>query len=434
VSSYQRVIIYVFLIFFISGCNELRIPDENKTVIYNPNYKSFAQENEYIIFALEYDRIGQKANARELYSELYKNTLKEEYLLQYSRLSFTLKKYKDIISIVEKNDKIIIKDKDKIEKIYILSLVQNKEYDKALRLINNLIEIEKSNENYELLGNLYLQKGDYNKAKDVFDNIYKKSPSPKSIINLVDIMYLYLDKKDEAIKFLESYTKKNGCNNLICSKLLSYYQEEKNIDGVISVLKKSYYTFRENGNDFTKDKIYKLLMYYLVKKDINEAIEFLEKSNADDDKLLTLYRNNGQYEHAYKLAKKLYEKSSNIDYLAQIAILEFEKASDKKKILKSVIKTFEDVLTVLDNHIYQNYLGYILIDYDVDVKKGLMYVNKALEKAPNNLAYIDSLAWGQYKLKDCKNAYINMKKVVDGTGLNDEEIKDHWNKIKECNK
>ncbi len=115
-------------------------------------------------------------------------------------------------------------------------------------------------------------------------------------------------------------------------------------------------------------------------------------------------------------------------------MLEFEMAKDKKTVIKSVVKKFEDVLTVLDNHVYQNYLGYILIDLDIDVKKGLKYVKKALEKAPNNLAYIDSLAWGQYKLNECKEALINIKKVVDGAGLDDIEIKTHWNKIKECNK
>ena len=430
--SYKRIVVFVFLVFFISGCNELEIPKENKVV--NHNYKSFAQENKYIVFALEYDRQGQKENALELYSQLYKNTLKEEYLLQYIRLSFLLKKYEDVISLVDTNENILLPYREKIEKMYILSLIQNENFEKALLLTNNLLEKDKSDVNYELLGNLYLQKGEYKKAKEIFSDINENSLTARSLINLVDIMYLYLDEKDEAVKLLESYTTANGCDQEVCSKLLSYYQEEKNVDGIISVLEKSYFKFKENGNLLTSEKIYKLLMYYLVNKDINEAISFLEKSDADDDKLLAFYRNNGQYEKAYNLAKKLYEKSSNIDYLAQIAILEFEKADDKRKVLDRVIKTFEDVLTVLDNHIYQNYLGYILIDYDVDVKKGLFYVKKALVKAPNNLAYIDSLAWGQYKLNDCKNAYINMKKVVDGTGLNDEEIKEHWNKIKECNK
>ncbi len=92
-----------------------------------------------------------------------------------------------------------------------------------------------------------------------------------------------------------------------------------------------------------------------MNKDTKDAILFLEESRADDDKLLYLYRSEKEYEKAYKLVSTLYEKTSNIDYLAQIAILEFEKAKNKEEVLESVIKKFEDVLTVLDNHIYQNY-------------------------------------------------------------------------------
>ena len=57
---------------------------------------------------------------------------------------------------------------------------------------------------------------------------------------------------------------------------------------------------------------------------------------------------------------------------------------------------------------------------------------KALEKDSSNIAYIDTLAWGEYKLKNCKEAFINMKKVVDEVGLDDAEIKLHWENIKEC--
>lgn len=80
------------------------------------------------------------------------------------------------------------------------------------------------------------------------------------------------------------------------------------------------------------------------------------------------------------MAKELYAKTANIDYLAQIAMLEFESAKNKKDVLKSVIKKFNDVLTVLDNHIYQNYLGYLLIDFDVDIK-GSLFSKKSFRKS-----------------------------------------------------
>ena len=286
----------------------------------------------------------------------------------------------------------------------------------------------------ELLGNVYIEKEEYEKAKNIFNKIYKETSSTSSLLNLTNVMYQYTNEKKEAINLLESYVNLKGCGNIICSKLLEFYQNDKNIDGVITVLKRTYISFKDEHNNQMLEKVYKLLMFYLERKDINEAISFLEESGANDDKLLSMYRATSNYDKAFTLANKLYKKSGNIDYLAQVAIIEFEKAKDKRKVLKSVIKKFEDVLTVLDNHIYQNYLGYILIDFDIDIEKGLFYVNKALEKAPNNLAYIDSLAWGLYKINECKKAYENMKKVIDAIGADDEEIKLHWEKIKECNK
>ncbi len=434
--SNKTVIILALFYFIFYGCIKLQSSSIDENLIKKDfKYKSFLQEDKDIMFALEYDKKGEKQKARERFLKLYKDTLKQEYLFAYIKISFGINKYDDIISIVEQNRKQIDKNEKEILKIYILSLTYKKDYEKAHHVTNELLKKEPSDLNYELLGTIFLQKKDYKEAKEVFKKVYKNSSSETSLLNLTDIMYLYLNEKKEAINFLEIYIKINGCkNNLVCSKLLTFYQEEKNIDGIILLLKRTYDDLKNSSNSFALDKVYKLLMYYLEGKDINEAISFLEQNRYDDDKLLSLYRYSLQYDKAYSLAKKLYKERANIDYLAQIAIIEFEKAKDKKEVLKDVIKKFEDVLVILDNHIYQNYLGYILIDFDIDVKKGLFFVNKALKKEPNNVAYLDSLAWGQYKLKQCKKAYKNMKKVVDITGLDDEEIKLHWEKIKECNK
>jgi len=428
VSSYKRFIIFSISLVFLLGCS----PSQSNIINYND--KSFKDEDRDILFALEYDRSGDKEQARSLYLSLYERTMKDEYLLEYIKISFALQNYDDIVKIIKTNQKRIVKSKNQILRIYILTLIQQKNLDEALNATNELIKENNSNLNHELLGNIFLQKNDYKNAKKEFEYVYKNSFDENSLIELINIMYIYLNEKNEAINLLESHIKLYGCTNLTCSKLLNIYQEENDIDGIISVLKKSYYQYKDKSNHMTMDRIYKLLMYYLEKKDINEAIIFLEKSRADDQKLLDLYRNIKEYKKAYSLVKELYTKTANIDYLAQIAMLEFESAVNKKDVLKSVIKKFDDVLVVLDNHIYQNYLGYLLIDFDIDINRGIALIKKALEKAPNNLAYIDSLAWGQYKQKNCKEAYKNMKIVVDNAGLNDEEIKSHWKEIKECNK
>lgn len=434
--SYSRFIVYSLLTFYLTGCysvntTQQQVSQEN-LIKKDFKYKEFEQEDKYIMFALESDRQGYKKDARQLYKELFDETLKEEYLLEFAKLSFYLKQYDDVINIVEKNTQNIENKIVDIKKIYILALMQKNDLDKALEQINELLKLEDNDKNYELLANVYIQKGQFLEAKKLYEENYKKNLDENFIVGLTNVMFLYLNEKKDAINLLESHVKMSGCNETTCTKLLSFYEEEKNVNGIISVLKRMYFKSKEDDSTFNEERVYKLLMFYLERKGVNDAIAFLEESGADDIKLLNLYRSIDGYDKAYALVQKLYSQTSNIDYLAQIAMIEFEMAKDKKAVLDKVIKKFEDVLIVLDNDVYQNYLGYILIDFDIDVLRGMTLVKKALEKAPNNLAYIDSLAWAQYKLKDCKNAYINMKKVVDSAGLKDKEIKEHWEKIKEC--
>ena len=113
----------------------------------------------------------------------------------------------------------------------------------------------------------------------------------------------------------------------------------------------------------------------------------------------------------------------------------FELAKDKQKVLKNVIANFELALSSgINNSEFQNYYGYLLIDYNINIHKGIKLIKQALKTSPNNIAYIDSLAWGYYKINKCKEAYKLMKKVVSLTGLGDSEIKQHWEKINRCKK
>ncbi len=76
----------------------------------------------------------------------------------------------------------------------------------------------------------------------------------------------------------------------------------------------------------------------------------------------------------------------------------------------------------------------MLIDYDINVSKGLELAKQALDKHPNNAAYLDSVAWGYFKLGKCDLALKYMKKVIEQIGLDNKEIKLHWEKIQECKK
>jgi tetratricopeptide (TPR) repeat protein len=418
VSSYKRyLVIFVFITSLLSS--EL---DKN------------FNEDLYILYALEYEKQDKTNEARILYEKLFENTKNYEYFIKYLRASLATGNFQDIIKKAQKHLDKNIPEQELILRIYCVSLLNLNDTKKALDVAQKLLKKYKSALNYEVLANVYFVKKDYKEAAAYFETSYSMNNDSNTLFNLVNVLYAYLNKKAEALAYLETHVRLYGCDSIVCSKLVSIYQEQNNIDGIISVLKRSYQANKDSGNEEMANKTYKFLITYLEKKDINEAILFLEKEKIDDEKLISLYKRVNQPLKALKLVRELYKKDGNIDFLAQIAILEFETAKDKKEVLDKVIKKFNDVLTVLDNHVYQNYLGYLLIDYDIDVKKGLEYVESALEKAPNNIAYIDSKAWANYKLGNCAEAYKLMKKVVDEVGLNEDEIKLHWNKIKECSK
>ncbi|KIM09059.1 MAG: hypothetical protein KU29_02270 [Sulfurovum sp. FS06-10] len=77
-----------------------------------------------------------------------------------------------------------------------------------------------------------------------------------------------------------------------------------------------------------------------------------------------------------------------------------------------------------------NYYGYLLIDHDIDVEKGIVLVQRALELEPNSPFYLDSLAWGLYKQGKCFEANEIMK--FFGEQIYEEEVLEHIEAIKKC--
>ena len=428
-SSYKNYFLTICVVFLLLGCSTT-MSSSGPSI----DTKLFEKEDELIVYALEYEKVKSYDKSIEIYKQLFNKTNRYIYLTRALRLNFEQKKYEQIISLAQNNIDENSSEHENILRIYINALSKMKKYDEALKNAKALLSVYNNARNYEIIGNVYYLQKEYQQAVNYYESAYATDYKPKTLLNLVNILYVFLNEKEKALSYLETHIRLYGDELIINYKLLSMYQEQKDLEGIISILKRIYYKYKKDDNTVAMMKTNEIVVSYLEKKDITTAIEFLEKENNNPEKLLSLYRQTNQVSKALEVIMQIYKKSGNIDLLAQVAVLEFESAKDKRKVLKSVINKFEEVLTVLDNHIYQNYLGYILIDFDIDVKKGLELVKSALKKAPNNVAYIDTLAWGQYKLKKCKNAYFNMKRVIDSIGLEDEEIKSHWKKIKECHK
>ena len=437
-SSYQNYLVTATLLFSLSGCtlasNKLEPKIIQKQEFTKVKTSEFELENHYIIFALEYENQNAFDDARHVYLSLFENTNRYEYLLRYLLISFNLKDYQSVKRNISKYLLSNIKEEEILLKLYSLSLLNLSEKQSALDYAKELISKYKNDLNYELLGSIYIELKDFRNGFLQFEKSFLLNDSENTLNTLSNIQYYYLLEKEETKKRLETFIEKNGYVFNICLQLLTFYEKDNQNEKLTPFLKKMYFNYEENKKYDLSLKTKSLLIKYLAKDNIEDAIKFLEVNSPEDVLLIALYQTSNKMDKAYALLNKLYLKTNNSDFLAQIAIMEFERAENKSLVINEVIIKLDKALKSIDNAVYDNYFAYLLIDYDKDIKKGLRLVKKALKVQPDNLAFIDTLAWGEFKLNNCLEAYTQMKRVVDKVGLDDEEIKLHWEKIKECKK
>ena len=204
--------------------------------------------------------------------------------------------------------------------------------------------------------------------------------------------------------------------------------------------KKALYIFKRLY-EITKNKEYlkELISLYIYQKDYERLIPLLEKTHYDNKLLYELQISSGRLEDAVITVDELYKSTKEPSYLAEKAILMYELASKYKAINKDVVQvvaqTFEKAFALgLDDDMYYNYYGYILIDNNIDIQKGLSLVKLATLKNENNIYYLDSLAWGYYKLNQCKEAEDIITKIKTiSPVVQEDDIINHINSInKKC--
>ena len=437
-SSYKNYLVKFTLLLTLTACayNEPKLDDEkiskNKINFIKQDVKYFNLESQYIMFALEFESQKKYQSSRKIYLKLFENTNKHEYLVKYLNLSFVMKDYEGVKKYASLNMLENIKEEEMILKFYTLSLLKLQEKDETIKYAKKLVNKFYHKSNHSFLASIYLDLKDYNNAIEEFEKAYKISKSVQLLQTITNIKYNHLNQKKESKNRILKYIKKNDYPFDLSLQLLSFYEIEKEKEQIILLLEKMYSNYSKMNKKIVQNKTKSLLIRYLIKEDREKAILFLESNNIENNVLVELYKSENKLNKANLLLSKLYKKTNNLDYLAEQAMIEFEIAKNKQQVLPNVISKFDKVLQKISKPVYENYLAYILIDYNLDIERGLVLVKKALIKEPTNLAFIDTLAWGFYKNKDCKNAYLNMKKIVDKIGLENKEIKLHWKKIKEC--
>ncbi len=414
----QRYIAGLFLALFLSGCAQKSLTTRH--------YES-ARINDYLFKAVFLEYSGGYNEAAKWYEKLYETTKDDTFLTKTVENLLRAKKYEKALSMVEaklRSDRENILYNELAARLYLAK----KEYEKAKEHILKALQQRKNAKDYELLASIYMLQKEYAKALKYYKSAYSMQPTPHRVNSIAYIMYFYLDKPKEAVAYLETYSRIYGCERSVCKTLASLYGSSNDIEGLVSVYKRLYETYEE--------PLYarKLVELYVYQKKYDEAIEYVKRVD-DEELLLDLYKAKKDFKKAKELAMRLYEETKDPKFLAQNAIFTYEASSKKDPAtLKEVASKLEKVIKELPDPLYLNYLGYLYIDHDIDVKRGIELVKQALQKEPNSPYYLDSLAWGYYKIKKCQKALKLIKRVYYDLGFKDPEVKYHLQKIEECMK
>jgi len=416
---YKVIVSFLVVLFFV-GCS-------TQPKVIAPNQKVFEQEDLYILYALEAQNKGAYKVAAELFGNLYQKAGKKEYLYAEVKSYLAAKEYQKALTLIQNQQQYSTEFDPTLKRLEVLCYFHQKEYEKAKKTALDLIEHTKQSQDYLLLSDIYYAQKNYNMAVKYLDSAYRVKYDPKILDRMSVVLFVDLDKKKEAVAQLETHIRLFGCSKLLCARLASFYGKLDDVDGLLNVLKRLY-KFEPNEHLATK-----IIQLYMYKKDFVALEHFLEESGANDDLLLQVYLNNKAYAKAAVLAKKLYHKTQNLDYLAQSAIYRFEANPNMpKKELLEVIAELKKSVESLDDPMYLNYLGYLMIEKDINIKEGMEYVKKALKIRPDSAFYLDSLAWGYYKLGKCHKAYkmfLKIKKLPQG---DDPEVQNHIKKVQQC--
>ncbi len=417
-----KIFLSLALALLFSGCFVKFADAEVKS-----NEKVFEEEDAYILFALRAEELKQHDEASSIFSTLYEKSNKKEYLYESLQNDLLAQKYEKAVKRVDAEIGEELED-FKLIRIKIIALIGDGKLQEARVLAIALVEKSKEVDDYILVSEIYVKQKKFNTALKYLESAYTKNYNEKILDKMSIILYVNLQRKKDAIAQLETHARMYGCSKEICTRLIGFYSNENNIDGLLSAYLRLYEL--EKNEEIAK----KIVQIYAYKKDFIKLMSFLQDSGVDNDLLLQVYINSKNYSKAAVLAKKLYEDRGDLNYLAQSGIFEYESHKDKsdKVMQASVIEKLKKAVAVDKKPLYLNYLGYLLIDHSINIKEGMAYVREALKIEPNSAYYLDSLAWGYYKLGDCAKAYKIISKVLKLEGGDDIEVVKHLKTIKKC--
>ncbi|MCE3038847.1 tetratricopeptide repeat protein [Helicobacter anatolicus] len=402
----------------------------------------FAQINEDLQIFLGADALSNAEfkKARGIYADLYEKTKNIYYARELAIIDAGSGDLGSALqfALLYQNTTKDTKDLP-TSKIIADSYIKKGEIQKAIILLESIIQQEESPMLDNILGTLYLNQKQLHKALVLLEKYYEFSNDEEALKKILAIHFTR-NENHRVVERLQKFFENNWCSDEFCSKSIEIFKQFDKNDIANKIFKKHY---EENPN-IKNAKYY--LQVLMNQEKFDKAEEIVRLYPFDDVLLLDLFVAQNKFKEASEQARKIYEQKNEAKFLAWSAIYYYQHhANINKEDLQKVINDLNQAIEYRkvqrevnkenannEDAYFYNFLGYMLVEYNLDIMRGIELIKNALEIAPNAIAYIDSLAWGYYKLGDCSQAQNTFSNIPREQVGQDKELKKHFELIKKC--
>ncbi|MEN3027722.1 MAG: tetratricopeptide repeat protein [Aquificaceae bacterium] len=291
---------------------------------------------------------------------------------------------------------------------------QRGEYSKAKELYEDILKQDPGNRNaLERLGNLYTISGRYEEAKEVYRRLVELYPESMNLYQY-GLVLIRAGETQEARRILEKLYEENPENPDVAYTYAMLLEVLKETDRALEI-----YTSLQKKLGNHPRIIERLAGIYMDRKDYTKAEELLKLGLSVEPNSLQL---NLMMGHLLKEREKYEEALGYIEKAIQIDQKDYRGYFLRAIVydnMGKIVSAESDLRKALElrpgDPELLNHLGYsLLLWYQAArLEEAELLIRKALEKEPENPAYIDSMAWVLYHRGDYRGAYELLLKALE---------------------
>ncbi|HEY7336140.1 MAG TPA: tetratricopeptide repeat protein [Bryobacteraceae bacterium] len=348
-------------------------------------------------------------------------------------------------------------------------------YSDALGVYQDLISEDPENSQYYLrVSQIYRQQRDLNKAQQAADKARALDPMSPDI-RLNDAFILQAEgKTPEAVQTIKdllastektSYTKgERATRGDLFNQLSAFYRDADQTELAVEALRQAADVNPDKSTEETLAIVETFADAHEYPKAQQELDAALKKSPDDrelrsrraillaelgktdqgvsESKKLISGKGGKEDREAYLTLASVYDKAKKfeemgkaLDQADKLSKTDDEKENivfqrgamyERMKKIDLAEQQFKKVLQMdPDSAGALNYLGYMLADRNLRLQEALDYITRAVDKDPENGAYVDSLGWVYFRLGRLQEAEDNLRRAVQKTP-HDPTVHDHY--------